>query len=97
MIFLPSEWPHPRLSHWQTLVRARAIENQVFVFACNRVGRDPSNEFFGHSLAVDAWGEVLAEGGEGEELITVAADPANVEEARRKIPVMQDRRPDVYR
>jgi len=46
---------------------------------------------------VDAWGEVLAEGGEGEELITVAADPANVEEARRKIPVMQDRRPDVYR
>ena len=97
MIFLPSEWPHPRLSHWQTLVRARAIENQVFVFACNRVGSDPSNEFFGHSLAVDAWGEVLAEGGEGEELITVAADPANVEEARRKIPVMQDRRPDVYR
>ena len=97
MIFLPSEWPHPRLSHWLTLVRARAIENQVFVFACNRVGRDPSNEFFGHSLAVDAWGEVLAEGGEGEELITVAADPANVEEARRKIPVMQDRRPDVYR
>ena len=97
MIFLPSEWPHPRLSHWQTLVRARAIENQMFVFACNRVGSDPSNEFFGHSLAVDAWGEVLAEGGEGEELITVAADPANVEEARRKIPVMQDRRPDVYR
>jgi omega-amidase len=97
MIFLPAEWPHPRLSHWQTLVRARAIENQMFVFACNRVGRDPSNMFFGHSLVVDPWGEILAEGGEGEELITVVADPAKVEEARRKIPILQDRRPEVYR
>lgn len=97
MVFLPSEWPHPRLSHWQTLVRARAIENQMFIFACNRVGRDPSNVFVGHSLVVDPWGEILAEGSEGEELITVAADPAKVEEARRKIPILQDRRPEVYR
>jgi predicted amidohydrolase len=97
MIFLPSEWPHPRLSHWQTLVRARAIENQLFMVAVNRVGRDPGNEFFGHSMVVDPWGEVLAEGGEGEELITVEVDQAKVQEARRKIPVLQDRRPDVYR
>lgn len=96
MIFLPSEWPHPRLSHWQTLVRARAIENQLFMVAVNRVGRDPGNEFFGHSLVVDPWGEVLAEGGEGEELITVAVDQAKVQEARRRIPILQDRRPDVY-
>jgi predicted amidohydrolase len=97
MVFLPAEWPHPRLSHWQTLVRARAIENQMFVFACNRVGRDSSNEFFGHSMAVDPWGEILAEGGEGEELITLTADLSKVQEARRKIPVLQDRRPEVYR
>jgi predicted amidohydrolase len=96
MIFLPSEWPHPRLSHWQTLVRARAIENQLFMVAVNRVGRDPGNEFFGHSLVVDPWGEVLAEGGEGEELITVEVDQAKVQEARRKIPILQDRRPEVY-
>lgn len=97
MTFLPAEWPHPRLSHWQTLVRARSIENQMFVFACNRVGRDASNEFFGHSMAVDPWGEILAEGGEGEELITVEVDPLKVQEARRKIPVLSDRRPDVYK
>lgn len=96
MVFLPAEWPHPRLSHWQTLLRARAIENQMFVFACNRVGRDASNEFFGHSMAVDPWGEILAEGGEGEELITLTADLSNVQEARRKIPVLSDRRPDIY-
>jgi predicted amidohydrolase len=97
MIFLPAEWPHPRLSHWQTLIRARAIENQMFVFACNRVGRDARNEFFGHSMAVDPWGEILAEGGESEELITLTADLSKVQEARRKIPILQDRRPEVYR
>ncbi len=96
-VFLPSEWPHPRLSHWQTLVRARAIENQLFMAAVNRVGRDPRNEFFGRSLVVDPWGEILAEGGEGEELITLGLDSAKVQEARRKIPVLEDRRPEVYR
>jgi predicted amidohydrolase len=97
MVFLPAEWPKPRLSHWQTLVRARAIENQIFMLAVNRVGHDPANEYFGHSMAVDPWGEVLAEAGEGEELITVEVDPARVEEARRKIPILQDRHPEVYR
>jgi omega-amidase len=97
MVFLPSEWPHPRLVHWQTLVRARAIENQMFVFACNRVGADVRNEFFGHSMVVNACGEILAEGGEGEELITLTADLSKVQEARRKIPILQDRRPEVYR
>ena len=96
MVFLPSEWPHPRLSHWQTLVRARAIENQIFMLAVNRVGRDASNEFFGHSLVVDPWGEILVEGGEGEELITVELDLLKVQEARRNIPILRDRRPDVY-
>lgn len=96
MVFLPSEWPRPRLSHWQTLVRARAIENQIFMLAVNRVGQDPSNEFFGHSLVVDPWGDVMAEGGEGEELMTVTLDPLNVQEARRMIPILQDRRPEVY-
>ena len=97
MTFLPAEWPNPRLVHWQTLVRARAIENQMFMFACNRVGRDPRNEFFGHSMAVDPWGEILAEGGEGEELLTLTVDLSKVQEARRRIPILSDRRPEVYR
>ncbi len=97
LVILPAEWPHPRLAHWQTLVRARAIENQMFMLACNRVGRDPGNEFFGHSMVVNPWGEILAEAGEGEELVTVRVDQAQIQEARRKIPILQDRRPEVYR
>lgn len=97
MAFLPSEWPQPRLAHWQTLVRARAIENQIFMFACNRIGADAHNQFFGHSLVVDPWGEVLAEGGETEELITLTVDFSKIEEVRSKIPIFGDRRPEVYR
>lgn len=96
MSFLPAEWPKPRLSHWQTLVRARAIENQMFILACNRVGSDADNIFSGHSMAVDPWGEILAEGGDGEELITLSVDLSKVQEARKTIPILQDRRPDVY-
>lgn len=97
MVILPAEWPHPRLAHWQTLVRARAIENQMFMLACNRVGKDPGNEFFGHSMVVSPWGEILAEAGEGEELVTVTVNQAKVQEARRKIPILRDRRPDIYK
>jgi omega-amidase len=96
MIFLPSEWPHPRLMHWQTLIRARAIENQMFIFACNCVGSDANNKYFGHSMAVDPWGEILVEGGEDEEVITISVDLTKVQEARKTIPILQDRRPDVY-
>jgi len=96
MCFLPAEWPIPRLSHWQTLVQARAIENQMFVLACNRVGSDADNVFPGHSMAVDPWGEILAEGSDGEELITLSVDLSKVLETRKTIPVLQDRRPDVY-
>ena len=96
MAFLPSEWPQPRLMHWRTLIRARAIENQMFLFGCNRVGTDAHNAFPGHSMAVDPWGEILAEAGEGEEVITFAVDLSKVQDARKTIPILQDRRPEVY-
>lgn len=50
---LPSEWPHPRLEHWRTLLRARAIENQCFFVGVNRVGTDRTNHFCGHSAIID--------------------------------------------
>ncbi len=96
LILLPSEWPHPRLAHWRTLLRARAIENQVFVAACNRVGATKGNTFFGASAVIDPWGETLVEGGETELLLTVTVDLSIVDDVRRRIPVFADRRPDLY-
>lgn len=96
LVFLPSEWPHPRLAHWQTLLRARAIENQLFMVACNRVGTSKNTAFFGHSCIIDPWGECVVEGGELEMLLTATIDPAVVTEIRARIPVFEDRRPELY-
>ena len=97
LMLLPSEWPHPRLAHWRTLLRARAIENQCYVIACNRVGQDPNGTtFFGHSTVIDPWGETLVEGEEGEVLLTTTVDLDVVDDVRRRIPIFQDRRPELY-
>ncbi len=96
MLLLPAEWPHPRLDHWRTLLRARAIENQLFVAGCNRVGRSGETSFCGHSAIVDPWGEVVVEGGEEATLLTATIDTAQVADVRARIPIFADRRPDVY-
>ena len=96
LIFLPAEWPHPRLAHWQTLLRARAIENQIFIVACNRIGVAKNNSFFGHSCLIDPWGETIIEGGEGELLLTATIEIDQVNQVRQKIPIFADRRPELY-
>lgn len=74
-------------AHWHTLVRARAIETGCYVFAPGQCGTRPwGRATYGHSLIVDPWGEVLADGGEGEGVIVAEVDPARVAEVRRMIP-----------
>lgn len=87
-----AEWPTARLAHWQTLLRARAIENQQYVIACNRVGSDASTTFGGHSCIIDPWGETVIEGDSAESLLTATIDLAYVEEIRHRLPALQDQR-----
>lgn len=96
LICLPAEWPHPRLAHWRTLLQARAIENQLFVAACNRVGVVGQTRFCGHSCLIDPWGETIIEGGETEMLLTAEIDVARVADVRARIPIFADRRPEAY-
>lgn len=96
ILFVPAEWPHPRLHHWRSLLIARAIENQMYVCGINRVGRDAANVFCGHSMIVDPWGEVIAEADEAEAIVSAAVDLAKTDEVRGRIPVFQDRRPELY-
>jgi len=96
LMLVPAEWPNPRREHWRTLLRARAIENQCFVAACNRVGTMRESTFFGASAVIDPWGEALVEGDDSEALLTVHIDLAKADEVRRKIPVFADRRKDLY-
>lgn len=95
-LFVPAEWPHPRLHHWRTLLMARAIENQMYVIACNRVGQSDGTSFFGHSMIIDPWGDIVAEGGEEETIITGTLDTGLPDEVRGRIPVFEDRRPQLY-
>jgi omega-amidase len=96
VLFVPAEWPLPRLAHWRTLLTARAIENQCYVVACNRAGSDPANTFAGHSMIIDPWGETVAEAGEEETLLFGEIDTDLVPEIRSRIPVFEDRRPELY-
>lgn len=96
LILMPAEWPNPRRMHWRTLLRARAIENQCFLAACNRVGTSAGTSFFGASAVINPWGEALVEAGDTETLLTVTVDLDTVDDVRTRIPVFRDRRPDVY-
>jgi predicted amidohydrolase len=74
-------------AHWHILNRARAIETGCYVLAPAQWGEHAEGRrTYGHSLIVDPWGEVLADGGEGEGVILAEIDPAAVEKARRRIP-----------
>jgi predicted amidohydrolase len=102
VVLSPMAFPYPRLLHWKILSRARAIENQLFLVATNRVGtEDLGSEgkvtYFGSSVIIDPWGETVVEGSEErEELLTVTIDLARVEEVRSSMSVFADRRPDLY-
>lgn len=96
VLFVPAQWPKPRLNHWRQLLIARAIENQMYVIACNRVGEEGKSEFFGHSMVIDPWGEVIAEGTEEEAIIHAEIDFDLVDEVRGRIPVFHDRRAQLY-
>lgn len=77
-------------AHWQTLLRARAIENGCFVLAAAQGGaHENGRETFGHSLVVDPWGRVLAEGNTEPGVIVAEIDPAAVAAARARIPSLQ--------
>jgi deaminated glutathione amidase len=77
-------------AHWHILLRARAIENGAFMFAAAQGGlHENKRETFGHSLIVDPWGTVLAEGGVDPGVILAEIDPAKVETARKSIPSLQ--------
>lgn len=96
VLFVAAQWPKARLSHWRSIVVARAIENQMFVVACNRSGISGEDLFAGHSLIVDPWGNVLAEGDEQEQIVTATLDLSLPTKVRDSIPVFLDRRPELY-
>ena len=92
-----AQWPSVRKAHWDLLIAARAVENQIFVVASNAVGRSGEFHYSGGSAILSPWGERLARGGEEEGIVIATIDPAGVEDARRRIPCAQDLNVRAYR
>jgi predicted amidohydrolase len=87
-----ANWPSSRQGHFRALAVARAIENQAYVLATNRVGTGGGLHYAGGTIAVGPLGEVLAEAGEGEETLLVDVSAARVREVREAYPFLADRR-----
>ena len=94
VLMAPSGWVQGdlKVEHWQTMIKARALENGCFVIAPNQVG----NIYTGHSLAVDPLGRTQADLGENERLALLELDLNLVNEVRKKLPLLANRRTDVY-
>jgi predicted amidohydrolase len=90
---VPANWPSPRRLHWQTLLQARAIENQAYVVGCNRVGTaGDGTEHAGDSRIVSPMGELLATAAGVETIVLADVDPAEVTATRDRLRFLPDRR-----
>jgi predicted amidohydrolase len=87
-----ANWPEARVEHWVTLLRARAIENQAYVIGVNRCGSDPTLRYPGRSMIVDPSGEVLADAGSNERIVTADASAHRVNSYRNELPFLRDMR-----
>lgn len=96
ILVVPGEWPKPRQEHWRTLMRARAIENQLFVVAANCCGMTGKLDFFGMSMIIDPKGELLAEAGYEQQNIVATLDFDAMTAWRQQIPCFNDRKPEIY-
>ncbi|MEA2734215.1 MAG: omega-amidase [Humisphaera sp.] len=90
-----ANWPSPRVEHWVTLLRARAIENQAYVLGVNRCGNDPFLPYPGRSLIVDYRGEVLADAKDRETIISAETDAFAQLAYRKELPFLDDMREDL--
>lgn len=94
LLIAPSGWVQGdlKIEHWQTMIRARALENGCYVIAPDQVG----NIYIGHSLVVDPLGRTLVDLGEKEDMAVVELDSNLIRETRQRLPLLANRRTDVY-
>lgn len=103
ILVVPGQWPEARSQHWRTLLRARAIENELFVIGCNRTGQEESLRngeavsFPGDGRIIDPTGEILATGNGDAGAVTALIELRKVRTMRRILPVASDLRPEIYR
>ena len=96
LLLICAQWPRPRTAHWRTLLKARAIENQLFVAACNRIGQDSEHRYPGSSAIIDPWGETVLRAPQRQGAFSATLNFAKIKEVRQTIACFDDRRPEIY-
>jgi predicted amidohydrolase len=96
MVIISAQWPESRIHHWDTLLQARAIENQIFIAAANRVGRDGDLLFNGHSQVVSPDGKILAKMIDQTNTATAQIDFSEIDVFRERFNCITERQMSVY-
>ncbi|WP_256300520.1 nitrilase-related carbon-nitrogen hydrolase [Haloarchaeobius salinus] len=92
LTLVPSAWPYPRVEHWQTLPRSRAIENLSYVATINGSGAFDDATLLGRSTVYDPWGTPVATTDDRPDLVVTAVDPGEVDRVREEFPALDDAR-----
>lgn len=96
ILLVPAQWPLVRVWHWETLLAARAIENQLFIVGANRSGKEPGIEYAGHSAVFSPGGKKLLETGTGDAVQVCKLDPEEMDNIRNFLPCLRHRKPHLY-
>lgn len=83
-------------AHWEVLLRARAIENGVYIVACNQIGEKYNMTAYGHSMVIDPWGRIIAQAEDKPGVLMSEIDLSEIEKVRAQIPSLKNRRGDLY-
>lgn len=97
IIFVPANWPDPFMPQWRLATSARALDNQIWVIAANRIGADNKFTYFGRSRVANPYGDSTAECGEGEEVLVTTVDWNAAEKFKEIVDFLKDRQPEAYR
>ncbi|MDR9431637.1 MAG: nitrilase-related carbon-nitrogen hydrolase, partial [Natronomonas sp.] len=92
MVLVPSAWPYPRVEHWKTLPRARAVENLLYVGAINGSASFEQSALVGRSTVYDPWGTPIATSDDGPTIVHARCPPERVSAVRADFPALRDRR-----
>lgn len=96
-IFVVAEWPLARKKHWETLLAARAIENQCYIIASNTYGEIVDQTFAGRSMIIGPFGDIVDEAGDNTEAtVTGQTDGKEVERIRKEVPIFDSRKREMY-
>jgi len=97
IIFMPANWPDPFLPQWRLATSARALDNQIWLAAANRIGADNKFTYSGRSRIVNPYGDSVVECGEIEEVLVAQVDGKVTEEFKKIINFLNDRQPGNYK